>query len=115
MHELSIAHSLVETAVSEALRANARKVSIVRLRLGVLAGVVRGSLDFCYDLVARGTLLEGSRLVVEELPVVVFCPRCREEVPLPGIQCFRCPRCDTPCGEVRQGRELEIESIEIEC
>lgn len=36
------------------------------------------------------------------------------EVELPGIQRFRCPHCDTPSGDIRQGRELEIESIEID-
>jgi Zn finger protein HypA/HybF involved in hydrogenase expression len=33
---------------------------------------------------------------------------------LDGVQSFRCPRCDEPCSDLRQGRELEIESIEIE-
>jgi len=30
------------------------------------------------------------------------------------VQSFRCPRCGELCGEIRQGRELEIESIEID-
>jgi len=27
---------------------------------------------------------------------------------------FRCPVCDTPSGDIRQGRDLEIESILID-
>jgi Zn finger protein HypA/HybF involved in hydrogenase expression len=35
-------------------------------------------------------------------------------VELEGVQSFRCPTCGEPCSDQRQGRELEIESIEIE-
>jgi Zn finger protein HypA/HybF involved in hydrogenase expression len=30
------------------------------------------------------------------------------------VQSFRCPTCGERCGDLRQGRELEIDSIEIE-
>jgi Zn finger protein HypA/HybF involved in hydrogenase expression len=33
---------------------------------------------------------------------------------LEGVQSFRCPKCGEPCSDMRQGRELEIDSIEIE-
>jgi Zn finger protein HypA/HybF involved in hydrogenase expression len=48
------------------------------------------------------------------LPVVMHCETCREDVELEGVQSFRCPRCGEPCSEMRQGRELEIESFEID-
>ncbi len=56
-------------------------------------------------------MLAGSKLVIEELPVVIFCESCQTEVELPDIQRFRCPRCDTPSGDIRQGRELELATI----
>jgi hypothetical protein len=31
-----------------------------------------------------------------------------------GVQSFRCPRCGEPAADLRQGRELEIASIELE-
>lgn len=90
------------------------RVVEVRLRVGVLAAVVEDSLQFCYGLATEGTPLEGSRLVVKLVPVVMHCARCEADVELEGVQSFRCPRCDEPCGDLRQGRELEIEAIEIE-
>ena len=90
------------------------RVLEVRLRVGALASVVPDSLTFCYDIAAEGTPLEGSRLVVNVLPVVVHCERCAEDATLDGVQSFRCPRCGELCGEIRQGRELEIESFEID-
>ena len=104
MHELSIAYSLVELAGQSAAEAGATRVRAVHLRLGALSGVVRGALEFSYEIATEGTLLAGSRLVVNELPVRVFCPACEQEVELATIQRFRCPQCDTPSGDLRQGR-----------
>jgi len=114
MHELSIVASVVES-VTESLEAypNTRVVE-VRLRVGALASVVVDSLEFCWGLATEGTPLEGSRLVVKTLPVVMHCTSCAGDVELEGVQSFRCPRCDEPCSDLRQGRELEIESFEIE-
>ena len=114
MHELSIAYSLVEVASEAAQQASAEKVLAVHIRLGVLVGVVRSSLEFCYGLTAEGTILEGSQLAVRELPVIIYCAECECEMELSRVHNFCCPRCHTPSGEVRQGRELEIDFLEIE-
>lgn len=114
MHELSIAHSLVEQASEAAARAGAERVLEVRLRVGALAGIEPEALLFCYDLSVRGTLLEGSRLVMLSLPMVLHCPTCDTEVEQPDVRRFSCPRCGTATGDLRQGRELELESLEVE-
>ena len=44
----------------------------------------------------------------------IFCPTCAEIREIEGVQRFRCPVCDTPSGDIRQGRELEIVSVELE-
>ena len=61
-----------------------------------LSGVVADALEFCYELSVEGTPLQGSRLVVEEQPVVVFCPNCHENRVLEDICFFRCPTCGHP-------------------
>ncbi len=114
MHELSIAHSLVEVASEAAQKAGAERVFAVHIRLGVLVGVVRSSLEFCYDLTTEGTILEGSQLAVRELPVIIYCAECEREMELSKVHNFCCPHCHTPSGEVRQGRELEIDFLEVE-
>ena len=114
MHELSIVSSVVET-VQESLESypGARVVE-VRLKVGALASVVVDSLEFCWWIATEGTALAGSQLVVTTLPVVMHCASCDADVELEGVQSFRCPRCGEPCGDLRQGRELDIESFEIE-
>jgi hydrogenase nickel incorporation protein HypA/HybF len=118
MHELSIVTSIVET-VTETLNtlpdsSRGARVLEVRLRVGALASVIPESLEFCYGIASEGTPLEGSRLVVNVLPVVMHCAACGLDVELKGVQSFRCPRCGEPSSDMRQGRELEIDSIEID-
>ena len=113
MHELSVALQLIEIAEAAARQANAPQVDTVHLRLGVLAGVVKDSLLFAYDTATEGTMLAGSRLEIEDVPLVIHCPTCAQDRELPSIQAFQCPICGTFSSDVRQGTELELVSLEI--
>jgi len=106
--------SVVETVTESLTPYPGAKVLEVRLKVGALASVIPESLDFCFGIVTEGTPLEGARLVVNVLPVVVHCAHCDQDAELEGIQSFRCPKCGEPCNDLRQGRELEIDSIEID-
>jgi len=114
MHELSIATSIVETVTESAAAYPGARVLKVRLRIGALAAVIEDSLQFCWGLVTEDTPLAGSRLVVRTLPVMLHCDGCGADSELAGVQSFRCPRCGELGSDLRQGRELEIESIELE-
>jgi hydrogenase nickel incorporation protein HypA/HybF len=114
MHELSIAASIVEAVTETAAAYPGARVQEVRLRVGALASVIEDSLQFCWGVTIEGTPLAGAKLVVRTLPVVVHCAACGVEGEIAGVQSFRCPRCGALSADVRQGRELEIESIEIE-
>lgn len=114
MHELSIATSIVESVTESAAAYPGARVLEVRLRVGVLASVVEDSLRFCWTIVTEDTPLAGSRLIVRTLPIIVHCAACNTESELTGVQNFHCPRCGQLAADFRQGRELEIESFEIE-
>ena len=114
MHELSIAESIVDAVAETAAAYPGARVKEVRLRVGALASVVEDSLQFCWEITTDGTDLAGSKLVVRKLPVVAHCAACGVDSELEGVQSFRCPRCGEPAAELRQGRELEIEAIELE-
>ncbi|MBO1436207.1 hydrogenase maturation nickel metallochaperone HypA [Meiothermus sp. CFH 77666] len=112
MHELSIATHIVAVAQEEAT-ARGVEVEAVHLRLGALSGVVVDSLLFGFEIASQGTPLEGTRLLIEEVPLTIYCPTCEAEVELAGIQSLRCPRCGELSGEIRRGKELEIVALEV--
>jgi hydrogenase nickel incorporation protein HypA/HybF len=112
MHELSIAMSIVDMAQEEAELRDV-KIDAVHLELGPLSGVVAEALFFSYEMACSGTQLEGSKLVIKEVPIVVYCPVCKVPKTLSSMQWFRCPECDTPTADVIHGRELVITGLEV--
>ena len=114
MHELSIALSMIEMATEEAERHGGAKVTALHIRLGPLSGVVKDALLFSYEVASNGTILEGSQLVIEDVPVAIYCSECQAEQRLESIQRFCCPVCGTLSSEVVRGRELEFVAMEIE-
>ena len=114
MHELSIVSSVVESVIDSLEKYPGARVVEVRLKVGALAAVVEDSLQFCYGIATEDTPLEGSRLVVNVLPVRVHCAACGADGPIESLQSFRCAECGEPAGDILQGREMEIEAIEIE-
>jgi hydrogenase nickel incorporation protein HypA/HybF len=113
MHELSIAMSIVEMAEEESERHGNARVHAVHLKLGPLSGVVKAALESAFGLACESTILEGSQLVVEEVPIVGYCPRCLAERTLTSMQWFACPECASPITDVIRGRELEVVALEI--
>lgn len=104
---------IVEAAADEAERRGV-KVNAVHLRLGALSGVVKDALLFSYEIACRDTPLAGSRLLVEDVPVAVFCSQCNQKRVLSSLQSFACPQCRTPTMNVVAGKELEVFALEVE-
>jgi len=113
MHELSIAMSIVEMAEEESLRLGGGRIAAVHLKVGALSGVVTAALLSSYDLACENTVLAGSALVIEEVPIVVHCPRCDARRAVQSIQCFCCAECGAAAADVLQGRELLVTALEI--
>jgi hydrogenase nickel incorporation protein HypA/HybF len=113
MHELSIAMSIVELAEEEAERRGVQ-INAVHLKLGALSGVVKEALLSSYEMACADTQLQGSRLIFEEVPVIVFCPHCQAQRTLNSVQWFCCSECGTPTSEIVQGKELEVTALEIQ-
>jgi hydrogenase nickel incorporation protein HypA/HybF len=112
MHELSIAMSIVELAEEEAVERGVA-ISAVHLKLGPLSGVVKRALLSAYEMACEQTALAGSQLIIEEVPIVVYCPRCEQRRTLTSAQWFQCPECGTPVSDVLEGRELLVTALEV--
>jgi hydrogenase nickel incorporation protein HypA/HybF len=113
MHELSIAQNIINVVAQELQRRGGGRVLRVRLRVGAWSGVEPESLGFCYEASVPGTLLAGSKLEIEHVPLRCRCPACGSE-----FEPERFSRACTACGEARTellgGTELEIADFEVE-
>jgi hydrogenase nickel incorporation protein HypA/HybF len=112
MHELSIAISMVDEIKEQSRSRGGLTIVAVHLLLGRLSGVDKAALAFCYDAACDGTLLRGSKLLIEEVLVAVFCSACSLESEPESIQRLTCPRCHCAAKVIR-GHELQIASLEV--
>jgi hydrogenase nickel incorporation protein HypA/HybF len=113
MHELSIALSMIEGVLEESEKRGGVKVEAVHLRLGVFSGVDQQALNFSYGLACQGTQLEGSQLVIEEVPLLIYCPLCATDRAAQSEQQLCCSICSTPAERIVHGQELEVTGLEI--
>ncbi|SLM29305.1 Hydrogenase nickel incorporation protein hypA [Desulfamplus magnetovallimortis] len=113
MHEMGVAQQMVNIAIASIPSDIVNpKVEKLNLRIGNLAAVVEDSLKFCFEIITKDTSLEGAKLVIEKVPVVVKCKACAHQWEVDG-PVFTCPSCRDGAVEILSGRELEISSLEL--
>lgn len=113
MHELSLAADIFETVREYVPLSRARAARAVRVRVGDLAGVVAGSLDFCFDALVAGTPYGGCHLDIERVAARGECARCARsfDLPSPGIAC---PACGSLAIVTQGGADLQVVDIEVD-
>ena len=113
MHEMSLAQALVDQVTELAEKDGCHKVLSVDVSIGALSGVMRDSLEFCFPVVARGTLLEGTKLNVTEVPLKAECRDCRQ-ITNPEPFEVTCSHCGSMNLMVLEGKEFKLVSLEVE-
>ena len=113
MHELSIALSILDAVEEQAEQHAGTRIAAVHLKLGPLSGVVKEALLSAFGLAREGTPFAECDLLIEEVPVTVFCPTCEAPRAVESMQERRCVQCGTFAPKVLSGEELELSAIEI--
>lgn len=109
MHELAITQSIV-SAVSE--HAGGKRVKRVVLEIGTLAGVMTDAIEFCFEIVAQGTALEGATLEIRLVEARARCRACGTEFVQDSL--IRPCRCGSHDIQRLSGEELEIKLYELD-
>jgi hydrogenase nickel incorporation protein HypA/HybF len=64
-------------------------------------------------MASEDTVLARSKLVIEEVPGMIFCSACDERRPMKLPEWFCCSHCGAPVSEIVQGKEIEVVSLEV--
>jgi hydrogenase nickel incorporation protein HypA/HybF len=108
MHELAISQSVVDAVLE---RTGDARVTVLRLDVGRLSGVVPDALRFCFDLVVEGTPLEGARLLIDEPAGRAHCRDCGADFGI-DVPILLCP-CGSADVQVTAGSDLLVRSVEV--
>ena len=112
MHEMSLCENILQVLEEEADKQGFERVRQVWLEIGRLAGVEAEALRFSFDIVIRGTLADGAKLSIIEVPGAAWCTPCAESVPVE--QRFdACPKCGGFQLQLTAGDEMRIKELEV--
>lgn len=114
MHELSIVEALIDQVTHELDRAG-RPGRVIQLdvSIGRLSGVHPDSIRFAFDLLTPGTILDDAKIVIEEPKAMARCHTCGQRTEIDDVV-FDCPKCHSDSITIEGGRDMILQSIEIE-
>ena len=110
---MSIIAGVMDAVVPSADQAGAQRVLAITLRIGDMTEVIDEALEFAFEALTEGTMCEGAKLVVNKVHPRSLCFECGAEFDHDRFHRV-CPECGSYETRVVAGKELEIESIEVD-
>ncbi len=113
MHELAVTQSLLKLAVEHAEAAKAKQVTDIYIEIGQLSSYVDESIQFYWELIAKGTIAEKAILHFHRVPMELECRECRTCFNPDGVS-FECPKCKSDRVVVISGDVFQMTGLDIE-
>lgn len=111
MHELGVTEDLLAHVLEHAAEVGMKRVTLIRLGLGEMAGIEPDSIRLCFESASRDTIAQGAELVFRPIETQIRCRHCGAVFTQPGEPC---PQCQQLNLEVLSGQDFYLESIEGE-
>jgi hydrogenase nickel incorporation protein HypA/HybF len=108
VHELSIAQRVLSIASNAA---GGGRIVAIRMRVGALTCIDPDTLVHAFEIVANDTPAAGCRVDIERVAPRLRC-KCGAEADRDWLDA--CPSCGAQGGDVLEGRELLVESIDVD-
>lgn len=112
MHELAITESILDIALEHARKESATRICRINLVIGEMTGVVEECVRFYLGLLSPGTAAEEAEIAVRLVPITARCQNCGEDFEVQDSE-WACPCCHGTRLDIIGGRELLVESIEV--
>jgi hydrogenase nickel incorporation protein HypA/HybF len=113
MHEMSLCKDVLHILDQLAQAQRFTRVRTVYLEIGVFACVEPDAMRFGFEAVAQGTLAEGARLEVIQVPGKALCMACNQLVPV-RARFDTCSSCGGDLLSPNGGNQLSIKELEVE-
>lgn len=116
MHELGIMTGVMDAVTSSAQQAGATRVLKVSLSVGEMTEAIEDALMFAFEALSEQreyALCEGAELEITMVRPNSRCLECGAEYEHDRFHML-CPECNSFATELIAGRELQIDSIEVD-
>ena len=113
MHELSITQNILDLVLKKAEEADAKEIKKINLVIGKMTGIVEDCVQFYFTLLSKGTPAENTTIAFNMVSPQAKCRDCGKSFELKEDD-FTCPYCHGGSLEIIAGKELFVESIEVE-
>ncbi|MDY0234100.1 MAG: hydrogenase/urease nickel incorporation protein HypA [Sulfurimonas sp.] len=113
MHEYSIVQSLLDSCEENAIKNNAKKVTKVVIKIGVMSGVEPELLRTAFETFKEKTLCEEAEFVINIQQIIVKCNSCQAESTIEGIE-YYCPACQSADLDVLDGEDMYLMQLELD-
>lgn len=110
MHEIGLMTSVMEQITESARENGIERVTKVKLVLGKMNGALPDALEFAWEIMTPDSIFVGAALEIEQVDIVVECPKCGAESAVGEIAYF-CPACGARAS-VKKGQEFYIDFYE---
>lgn len=120
MHELSMADAIIKTILDVAEKNEAEEIIEVTIEIGKLTMINPEQLKFLLDVLSEDTLLQDSKINIDEINVEIECNLCdyKGSTDLDNSDHYLalvvCPQCGERDLQVTAGRECNVKTIKIE-
>lgn len=113
MHEVSIAHSIIEIIQDAIPPATAGYVSSVQIKVGALSAIETDALLFAFDIVKAKTALSKASLLIDHVEGKGQCSDCDTIFPMHNYA-TPCPKCNSYLVKILEGKEMKVLSFDME-
>ena len=113
MHELGIMTGVLDAVQTSARQAGADRVLKVSLSVGEMTEAIEDALRFAFEALSEGTMCEGADFKINMIQPVSVCLECGNEFEHDRYH-VTCPQCESGFTQLIAGKEMQIDSIEVD-
>ena len=111
MHEGHFTEQIIEAVIEELKKYPDRKVESITIKVGEVYHLLPDSVLMHYELITKGTTLEGVKLNLLEEPMQVMCSQCGQPGPVEDNHLPLCSFCHSTQVKPIAGDKVTVEKI----
>jgi len=112
MHEYSVVQALLNQCEEVAEQNNAKEVTKVITKIGVMSGIETHLLQTAFDTFKEGTICDGAEFVINLQKLKLQCKDCNAEFEVDEVR-YYCVECESLKVKVLDGEDMYLMSLEM--